>query len=209
MLSKLFGKDYGFFELFNRHAATTVEATEEFISYLKNHPENAKYRERIETLEHDGDNITHMTVDLLHQTFITPLDRDEIIKLISRLDDVLDTIHVATKRTHMFEVKVIPKRLIDMAAVLQNSMGKVKIMVEMVNGFKEIEKTRELAKQIHQYENEGDQIFNAGITELFKESASDPLNIIKLKEVYEAVEMAIDRCEDVANIIEGLYLEHV
>lgn len=209
MLSKLFGKDYGFFELFNRHAATTCEATEEFISYFKNHPDNAKYRERIEALEHDGDNITHMTVDLLHQTFITPLDRDEIIKLISRLDDVLDTIHVATKRTHMFEVKAVPKRLIDMAVVLQNSMGKVKIMVEMVNGFKEIEKARELAKQIHQYENEGDQIFYAGITELFKESSADPLTIIKLKEIYEAVEMAIDRCEDVANIIEGLYLEHV
>jgi hypothetical protein len=208
MFGKYFKKDVGFFDLFNHHAAATLEGARVLDQLLEEYPKANAHIERLEQLEQHCDAITHQTVDLLHKTFITPLDRDEIVRLISRLDDIMDAIHFTAKRIHIFEIPFAPQYLKDMGHVLLNATERTKEAVELVKGFNKVERMRKLADEVHQLENQGDTLLAAGISQLFRASAHDPLVVIKLKEIVESVEVAIDRCEDVINIIEGLYLEH-
>jgi hypothetical protein len=108
----------------------------------------------------------------------------------------------------IYEIPFTPQYLKDMGKVLLHSVEKTKDAVEIIKGFNHTEEMRHIAGEIHKLENEGDTLLALGLTQLFRESAGDPLAVIKLKEVLESVELAIDRCEDVVNIIEGLYLEH-
>jgi hypothetical protein len=208
MLGKWFRKDIGFFALFNHHAAATYEGARVLTQLLDEYPKADAHQARLEQLEQHCDSITHQTVDLLHKTFITPLDRDEIVRLISRLDDIMDAIHYTAKRMLIYEIPFTPQYLKDMGKVLLHSVEKTKDAVEIIKGFNHTEEMRHIAGEIHKLENEGDTLLALGLTQLFRESAGDPLAVIKLKEVLESVELAIDRCEDVVNIIEGLYLEH-
>jgi hypothetical protein len=108
----------------------------------------------------------------------------------------------------MFEIRTVPARLREMARVLVRTQELVVDAVARLHPLKDIDRLREIFKEIHRLENEGDGLLRAGLVELFRENASDPLTVIKLKEIYETVEMAIDRCEDVANVIDGISLEH-
>ena len=209
MWDKLMGKEYGFFELFNRHATATLDGVRSLVTVAEEWPAEAAGRiRRVEELEHECDTITHMTIDLLHRTFITPLDRDEIVRLVSKMDDVMDSIERAAKRMLLFEVHSLPKKLIEMIRVLCRAQEQVELAVKMIRGFKQGEKLREVFKEIHRLENEGDGLHHAGLTQLFRENADDPLEVIKLKEIYETIEQAIDQCEDIANIVESIVLEH-
>lgn len=209
MWEKWIHREYGFFELFNRHAATTFDGARSLLTIAEQWPfEEAGRVRRVEELEHECDSIAHMTIDLLHRTFITPLDRDEIVALISALDDVMDSIERAAKRMHLFEVRVLPKKLIEMIRVLSRALEQVVSAVAMIRGFKHGEQLREVFKEIHRLENEGDGLHHAGLTQLFRENADDPLTVIKLKEIYETIEQAIDKCEDIAHIVERIVLEH-
>ncbi len=209
MLEKFFHREYGFFDLFNRHAATTLDAANSLLTIAEQWPsEEAGRVRRIEELEHECDTIAHMNIDLLHRTFVTPLDRDEIVALISALDDVMDWIERAARRMHLFDVPTIPKKLVEMIRVLSRAFEQVVRAVELIKGFKHGEQLREVFKEIHRLENEGDGLHHAGLTQLFRENANDPLTVIKLKEIYEAIEHAIDKCEDIAHIVERIVLEH-
>jgi len=199
---------FEFYELFNRHAATTLEGAKYLLDICNSFPNISLKVSRVEELEHECDSITHMTVDLLHRTFITPLDRDEILGLISKMDDVMDSIDRAAKTMLFFDLKSIPDKLKEMIGVLNRALEQVVVAVQLIPGFKHGEKLRELHKQIHSLENEGDQVHHAGIIELFRENQDKPLLVIKLKEIYETVEQAIDDCEDIADIIENIVLEH-
>jgi predicted phosphate transport protein (TIGR00153 family) len=201
-------REYGFFDLFNRHTATTLDGARCLVTIAEEWPEAAGRVRRVEELEHECDSITHMTIDLLHRTFITPLDRDEVIRLISKMDDVMDSIERAAKRMLLFEIEKLPKKLGEMIRVLCRAQEQVVAIVEMIHGFKHGGKLRELIKEIHRLENEGDGLHHAGLTQLFRENANDPLTVIKLKEIYETIEQGIDQCEDIANIVETIVLEH-
>lgn len=209
MLSRIFrSKDYGFYELFERHASTTLEEAKLLQHLLKNMNEQSFLVPKIEELEHQCDSITHMTIDLLHKCFVTPLDRNEIINLISSLDDVADAVQLVAKRISLFEVKHAPETLVRMGDVLVNGAERMKTMVSMVRGLKDEDKVRELAEQVHELENQGDQLFSQGVSEILKSSSLDILTVIKLKEIYEIIEQSIDMVEDVCNVVEGIFLEH-
>jgi uncharacterized protein Yka (UPF0111/DUF47 family) len=208
MLGRHFKKDVGFFGLFNSHAASTLDGARVLTKLLDGFPPATAEMERLEQLEQQCDTLTHQTVDLLHKTFITPLDRDEIVRLISRLDDIMDAIHFTAKRMHILEVPYAPQYLKDLGQILLQATERVKALVELIKGFNHMDKMRRLAGEVHKLENEGDTVLAAGMSQLFRDSANNPLVVIKLKEILESVEVAIDRCEDVANIVEGLYLEH-
>jgi len=199
---------YAFYDLFNRHAATTAEGARCLLAICDDFPNISTKVARVEELEHECDSITHMTVDMLHRTFITPLDRDEVANLISKMDDVMDSIDRAAKTMLFFELKFIPEHLQEMIRVLNRALEKVMVALQLIPGFKHTEKLREIHKEIHSLENEGDQIHHAGIIKLFRENEDRPLLVIKLKEIYETVEQAIDDCEDIADIIENIVLEH-
>ena len=207
MLKSLISKEFGFYDLFERHAQTTLDAAkamQEAVNHLGN---NTEVISRISELEHKADELTHMTVDLMHRTFITPLDRDEILKLISRMDDVVDFIDAAALRLVLFEITEVPERLAQLCQVLIDAQVQICDMVVLLRKIKgnDIHKH---GMEINRLENQADQLHRDGLAELFHRYRHDPLLVIKLKEIYEILETSIDSCEDVANIVEGIVLEH-
>jgi uncharacterized protein len=208
MFSKLIPKELGFFDLFDRHCASALEGTRCLLKLLETWPEGVSQIQRIEELEHECDSITHMTVDLLHRTFITPLDRDEILKLLSKMDDVIDSCEVVARRMKLFEITVVPEKLKALARTLVQAHEVTVGVIAQLNGLKDPVKIRTEIKEIHRLENDSDRIYHDALGELFHEHAQDPLTVIKLKEILETVEYAADICEDIGNIVEGIVLEH-
>jgi predicted phosphate transport protein (TIGR00153 family) len=208
MLSKMTPKKLDFFDLFERHAKTSVEGTALLAETLAGWPGTGHNVSRIEEVEHACDNITHMTIDLMRRTYITPFERDEIRELISRLDDVMDHAQGAASRLELFKIQSVPSHMIELSKVLARATEQVHQAVMLLRNIKKAQEIQTYSKEINRLENEGDRILKAGLAELF-ENEKDPIAIMKLKEVYERLESATDRCEDVANVLEGILIEHV
>lgn len=209
MLSRVFrSKDYGFFELFEKHSSTAIEAARtlnELLNHVEHLPQLAL---RLEEYEHRCDTYTHMTIDLLHKCFITPLDRDEIVRLISSLDDVVDGLHLVVKRMQLYEITEVPDAMTKFGDVLVQGVERIAEMVRLIPAMKDEERIRQLGEQVHELENQGDQLFIAGISQSLKQYQKDALMFVKFKDLYEILEVATDRVEDVSNIVEGIFLEH-
>jgi uncharacterized protein Yka (UPF0111/DUF47 family) len=146
-------------------------------------------------------------MDLLHQTFITPLDREDIHELSSTLDDVLDFIDAAAQRVLLFEIKQMPNEGRELAEVCVQATQKVQVAVGHLDNLKDPTAIKKLCVEINRLENEADHILRAAVAKLFRDE-NDIKNLIKLKEVYEILETVTDLCEDVANIIDGIVLEY-
>jgi uncharacterized protein len=207
LFRRFISKEIGFYDLFDNHAQTAMGAAHAIMEAMQNLEDNEERIKKIEELEHKCDSITHMTIDLLRRTFITPLDRDEILALITRMDDVVDFIEAAAHRLVLFEIKAVPQKMIRLCEVLIQTLAEVAAMVKILRKI-DVEQVQKHCMEINRLENEGDQLNRAGIAALFHEYKNDPLMVIKLKEVYEILEGAIDRCEDIANIAESIVLEH-
>lgn len=210
MWEKLAPREIGFFDLFIRHSKAGLDAGKALVEALEQWPRGAEGMvRRIEEIEHECDTIAHMTIDLLHRTFITPLDRDETLKLISKMDDVVDGIESAAQRMLLFDVQKVPPRLVDLARVVMKEQEVLVDLVPLLHGFKHPDRIRSLIIEVQRLENEADGILRAGLGELFRDHRGDPLVVIQLKELYERIEDASDQAEDVAEIIEGITLEHL
>ena len=207
MFGFLIPKEFGFFDVFDQHAATCVEGTQIFIEMLEHFGDAPAKARRLKDAEHRADEITHRTVEMLHKTFITPFDRDQIHKLISRMDDVMDLIDGAARRMMLYGVKEIPAELLELAKVLYHSTLELQIAVKNMRDLKNAKQILKSCIEINKLENDGDAIRDSAIAKLFKEE-KDAVQVLVWKEIYEDVENAIDRCEDVANIIEGVVLEN-
>jgi uncharacterized protein len=207
MFDFLVPKEYGFFEEFNKHAATCVEGATLFIEMLEHFADAAAKVQRLKDAEHRADNITHVTLEMLHKTFITPFDRDQIHELISLMDDVMDFIDGAARRIILYDVKEATPDLLELAKVLHKATLELQEAVKGLRNMKNAKKIMEHCITINQLENDGDAIRDAAVAKLFKEH-KDTLSVLIWREIYENVETAIDRCEDVANVIEGVVLEN-
>jgi predicted phosphate transport protein (TIGR00153 family) len=162
---------------------------------------------RIKEIEHETDVITHACVERLHKTFITPFDRDDIHRLITRMDDVMDYIESAAIAVMLYELVEMTDPARELADVLVRSTESVAVAVSGLKNVKQSQAILDACIEVNRLENEGDEILRGALADLFRE-AKDPLLVLKWKEVYEALENATDRCEDVANVIEGVVLEH-
>jgi predicted phosphate transport protein (TIGR00153 family) len=162
---------------------------------------------RIRELEHETDVITHRCVEALHKTFITPLDRDAIYQLISHMDDVMDYIESAAVAVMLYELSEMTAPARALADVLVRATEAVAVAVHGLSNLKRPDDILKACIEVNRLEDEGDEILRGALAELFRD-ARDPLLVLKWKEVYEALENATDRCEDVANVIEGVVLEH-
>ena len=203
----LLPKEYSFFDFFEQHASKCVEGAGLLLQLLKNVQDAEALAKAIKEVEHAGDKITHHTVETLHKTFITPIDREEIHQLISGLDDILDFMDAASQRIVLYEITEITVEAQELGGVLLRATEEVQ---EAVRGLRRLQypmETLQTCVEINRLENEGDAALRRGMARLFKES-TDPIHIIKWKEIYEFLEEATDACEDVANIIEGVVLEH-
>ena len=207
MLRRLLPREEDFFGLFERHAALTVEGAREMQRLVSGGQNVRVLAARIREIEHETDVITHACVERLHKTFITPFDRDDIHRLITRMDDVMDYIEAAAVSVMLYELTDMTTPARELADVLVRSTEAVAIAV---SGLKTVKQSGTILKaciEVNRLENEGDEILRNALADLFR-GATDPLSVLKWKEVYEALENATDRCEDVANIIEGVVLEH-
>jgi predicted phosphate transport protein (TIGR00153 family) len=207
MLRWLLPRDEDFFGLFERHAALTVEGAREMQRLVQGNQNVRERAARIKEIEHETDVITHTCVERLHKTFITPFDRDDIHRLITRMDDVMDYIDSAAIAVMLYELTDMTPPVRELADVLVRSTESVAVAVSGLKNVKQSKAILDACIEVNRLENEGDEILRGALAELFR-GAKDPLLVLKWKEVYEALENATDRCEDVANVIEGVVLEH-
>jgi predicted phosphate transport protein (TIGR00153 family) len=207
MFPRLLPRETSFFDYFDRHIALTVTGASELVELVSRGGDLTARAVRIKEIEHETDVITHQCVEALHKTFITPLDRNEIHRLISRMDDVMDFIDGAAGRMLLYEITEMTPEARELAAILSRSTIELQHAVNGLRKMRNVPLIRQKCIVVNQLENDADVVLRAALAKLFK-TERDPVRIIKWKEIYEIMEGATDRCEDVANTIEGVVLEH-
>src|SRR5512140_1550374 len=200
-------KDHVFFDAFTAHALKSVEAAKMLVDMLENPKNSAELATKINEAENRGDRLTHETVRKLHETWITPLDRNDIYALITRMDDVLDLIEAVSERVILFELTETRPLAVDIAKVLVRSCEKLHKAMQLLPGLKQPNELLEICIEVNKLENDADGIYRHAIADLFK-PGNDPIVVMKWRDIYDNLESATDRCEDVANIVEGVVLEY-
>jgi predicted phosphate transport protein (TIGR00153 family) len=209
--SALMPRETRFFALFNRHAALIAEGGRAVAEMVRDYDDEEKRRrlvERIGEIERSADKVTHETVSLLHTTFITPFDRDDIHRLISTMDDILDLIQDAAESVQLYDIQTMPPDAGRLASLLEDCCQHVKEAVELLSSMENAPRALALAQKIDGLESDADAVMRAGISRLFREE-QDVRQVIKHKNVYEFLESATDKCQDVANVIESVIVENV
>jgi predicted phosphate transport protein (TIGR00153 family) len=199
--------DTSFFVLFEQQGKKTVEGCRALLEMIEHPSDLESQAERVKQMEHECDEITHAVVEGLHKTFITPIDRNDIYTLITKMDDIMDLVEAAADRLSLYDIPAMTKDVADLARCLVTSAEHV---LGAVTGIRNLQKPNGIQQhciEINRLENVADKILRSALAKLFREE-KDPIAIIKWKEIYETLESATDRCEDVANIIEGVVLEN-
>lgn len=200
-------RDMEFFSLFEKAAAVLLRAAEAYADVARDYGRRDEYLARIRQLEHDGDEIAHRTLDKLDQTFITPIDREDIQRLMMLIDDVIDEIDAASKRLNIYQIEASTEWLVKQTDVLVRAGRAVGCAISRLRNLKRPDGLHEYLVEIHRLENVGDDNNHAAAAELFNRS-TDPFLVMKWKEIYDLTERAIDKCEDIANTIEGIVLKN-
>ena len=204
MRLSLLPKKSEFFVLFEQHAQNAVEAAEALAKLFGDFTDVENKVRDIHAIEHHGDKLNHEIVRHLNETFVTPLDREDIVGLASKIDDVTDVCYDVSELVQLFKVTSIRQPAVRQTKVLVAAASEMLSMLKNLEGLKNLEAHW---IKIHTLENEGDQVWREAVAELF-EAERDAIEIVKWKDIYSLVEVAIDRCEDVANIVEGVVLEN-
>jgi predicted phosphate transport protein (TIGR00153 family) len=210
LFSSLMPREGRFFSLFNQHAQYVVQGSIVLVELLEGFDDAEKRGARVARileLEHAADRVTRETVSLLHKTFVTPLDRDDIHLLISRMDDVLDLIQDVTEALQLYDIQRLTPEAVQLAQLLNQCCVRVEEAVQKLATLDDSARVLKLCNEIDGLESQADTVMRTGISKLFREE-SDVRQLIKLETVYQLLESATDQCEDVANIIEGVVLEH-
>jgi uncharacterized protein len=200
-------RDREFWTAFSSHAERSVKAAELLVQMM-DHPERGQaIAAEISNIEHEGDRITHDVVAILHKTWITPLDREEIHALIGGLDDVLDFIDASAGRMALYEIEQRSSDAVELAQILVLSCKEIERAMTLLQNIKEAQPLLDLCKHINRHEHDADIVYRRAIARLFKER-TDPLELMKWRDVLEGIETATDRAKSLANVIEGIVLEH-
>jgi len=207
MFARLMPHEGKFFDFFSQHATLILKGAAELKAMMDDLRETESRARNIKAIENRADTVTHQTVQLLHQTFITPIDRDEIHRLITRMDDILDLMEDASQCVFLYDIRRIPEEAKRLAQICVACAEKVKEAVQLLDNMKNAERIMQICAEIDRFETDADQTLRSGLVRLFRDEP-DTRELIKLKEIYEYLETVTDRCEDVANIIEGIVLEN-
>jgi predicted phosphate transport protein (TIGR00153 family) len=210
LFSRLMPREGRFFTLFDQHAEYVVQGSTALVELLRGFDDTASRAARVNRileLEHAADRVTRETVSLLHKTFVTPLDRDDIHRLISRMDDVLDLIQDTAEAFQLYDIQRLTPEAVQLAELLQECCVRMQKAVHCLATLEESAMVLKLCNEIDALESQADKVMRTGISKLFREE-SDVRQLIKLETVYQLLEAATDQCENVANIIEGVVLEH-
>ncbi|BBB66229.1 MULTISPECIES: DUF47 domain-containing protein [Undibacterium] len=207
MFGRLMPTEGKFFELFNQHAELCVKGSKEMVALMTNFDDLEIRVHAIESIEKQADTVTYNTIELLHKTFITPLDRDDIHKLITRMDDILDLLEDAGQTISLYDIREITPEAKRLAELCLGCAEKVKAAVALLHNMDNSREILALCEEIDRLESDADHVMRAAMSKLFRDEP-DVRNLIKLKAIYEILETVTDRCEDVANIIEGIIVEN-
>jgi hypothetical protein len=162
---------------------------------------------QINELEHFGDSISHQVFSELNATFVTPFDREDIHQLTSALDDIMDHMDGAASRISLYKIKKYPKSMLQLIDILQLSIAELRRGVGMLRDLNKTNELQRVFQKVNEYENNADTVFESGVARLF-EKEKNAIQIIKLKEILVGLETATDKCEDAANVLEGIYIKH-
>jgi predicted phosphate transport protein (TIGR00153 family) len=184
-----------------------VDASRELELLIDNLPEAEVHKQNVQANEKRADKLTHETIDLLHKTFITPLDRDEIHKLITTMDDILDLMEDVATAISLYDVRAVTSEASQLAHICTGTVIRVQQAVELLADMKRASEILKICEEIDRLESDADRVLRSAMSKLFREE-DDVKTLIKLKAIYELLETITDKCEDVANIIEGIVLEN-
>jgi hypothetical protein len=203
---KFIKRDTDFFEIFDAMGKNLISASSKLVTFFEDFSDMESKTKQIKDIEHDNDMLTHEVIRKLNQTFLTPIDREDIHSLASRMDDILDLMWGAVQRAQLFKLKEPTKEAADLARTLA---GMIDLVYKTLSHLrqKKYAYIQDLCVEIHGLENQADEIFRATLGKMFDEM-KDPILIIKWKEIYENLENATDCCEDVANILESIVLKY-
>lgn len=204
----LLPKDDRFFSFFEESSHNLVDAAEVLKKLASVEPgERERLVTQMKDLEHKGDSITHKIFAEMNGTFVTPFDREDIHVLAAALDDVMDYMDGSASRFTLYKIRECPQRMTALIDILLQSILELHHGVSLLRDPHKHEQLHKVLEKVNTYENEADAVFEIAIAELF-EHERDPINLIKLKEIYVGLETATDKCEDAANVLEAILIKH-
>lgn len=213
LFSKLLPKEGNFFELFNQHADRVVEAAQAFQRLVDHYPDlqaRARHNQEVDDAERAADRVTAEVNRLIHTTFITPIDREQIHGLINLMDDVADLLQDSAETMALYDIHHMTEEIVRLTDLSVKCCERVQAAVRLLGKIAQqnvAEATLKTCEEIDQLESDADRVMRSAMSKLFREEP-DVREVIKLKAIYELLETITDKCEDVANQIEGIVLEN-
>jgi Phosphate transport regulator (distant homolog of PhoU) len=204
---RLFPRNENFFDHFEELANKIEDGGRLFLEMTENHDYTESKVTKLKEIEHEADVITHRTYEKMHKTFLTPLDREDIYALVNKMDSILDMIEATAVRIYLYKVKKPDDEIIKQAKILNEAIIKVKVVIHALRDMKNAKMILDACVEINTLENAGDVVLRTIIADLFVKE-KDAIELLKWKEIFERIEEAIDVCEDVSNIVEGIVLKH-
>ncbi|MFL6083427.1 MAG: DUF47 domain-containing protein [Mycobacterium sp.] len=201
---RLVPQNRAFYELFDRAAANLVETGELLVELLEHYPDRSQLVGRIKDHEHVGDEVTHQIVLMLNQTFVTPIDREDVYDLASALDDICDLMDQVADELSLYRVERVQPAAVEQARVVRRAVVILAEAIAALDGMRDI---GDHLVAIHTLEDEGDRIVRDAVAALFA-NGLDPLVVIRWKDIYEDLEHAIDGCERAAHVLESVYVKN-
>jgi len=199
-------REFNFFDLFDKQVEYAVQASVLFKEIASKGAVDAALITKMQEIEHAGDDATHSIIDHLNKTFITPFDREDIHKLATELDDVVDVINTIVSRLRLYKLKWADQNLSEFAVVIDQSVRQVASAVNGLRKPKNLQSIMDSCVEVNRLENVGDVLRDRVLADLF-EREKDPIAVIKWKEIYQDAETVLDVCEDVANVVESILVK--
>lgn len=201
---RLLPKEEKFYEIFIEAGTNIHNAAKHLKLMLEKGTDFDRYVREIKEMEHIGDKLTHEIIKKLNKTFVTPFDREDIHALSKTMDDVLDFIYSAANQLLVFRIEKYGEDAVRLSQIIVEATEE---MLKGIQSLNQIDKVYPHCIEINRLENEGDAVLNQGFKKIF-ENGSDPITVIKLKDFYQNLELATDRCEDVANVLEAIFIKN-
>jgi len=199
-------QDKVFFDMFERHSAVLLQATRDLVDLIGHFEDVRKKVQRIKDLEHEGDKITHEIYEQLNVTFITPLEPHEISGLASAMDDILDYIDGSARKMENYGITETDAPMREFAQLLCMSVSELDEAIKQIRHLKDPREVERRCIEVHRVENLADEVLAHAVRDLFK--SGDPITILKMKDIYEYLELATDKCEDAANVLSDIGIRH-
>jgi predicted phosphate transport protein (TIGR00153 family) len=201
---RLVPQSKGFYPLLDRAAANLVAIAGLLVDVLEHYPDRAGLIDEIKDREHEGDRVTYDIVQLLNRTFVTPVDREDLYSLATAIDDIVDYVDEVADEMKLYGVQGVPADAVAQGDVIMRASLKIASAIAGLDGLKDIQS---FLVDIHRLEDEGDRILRHAVVELFS-NGSDPMMVIRWKDIHEDLERAVDACEHAAHVLESVYLKN-